>query len=141
MRSVAIMAVVFVATLPIAGAEERIIGLLTLPQVFGKERCTPFTPRQIPLFNSPTAPTPVAYIRVDKDWTFHEDGGCTPVDVRTYQADRPAAALPTDLHEGRPAAIVLARAGEWWRIRTAIGPLWLRPAADSEFVPRLRAIR
>jgi hypothetical protein len=73
---------------------------------------------------------------VNKDWTFHEDGDCTPLDVRTYHADRPAIALPTrELKEGRPAAIVVARAGEWFRIVTAVGPLWMRRAPDSKYVP------
>ena len=114
----------------------RLIGLLTLPQVFGTEPCVPFTPRPIPLYASPSASKPVAHIRVDKDWTFHEDGDCTPVDVRTYHPDRPAVALPTRAYDGeRRAALVIDRRGEWFRIRTAVGPLWLRGSRDNRFMP------
>ena len=129
------VAMIVVLTLTQAARDpHRPIGLLTLPQVFGSEPCVPFTPRPIPLYASPSESKPVAHIRVDKDWTFHEDGDCTPVDVRTYQADRPAAPLPTDVHEsGRRAAIVVAQAGDWFRIRTAIGPLWLRRPPGSEY--------
>jgi hypothetical protein len=117
-----------------AGAQDRVIGLLTLPQVFGAEPCVPFTPRPIPLFASPNESKPVAHIRVDKDWTFHEDGDCTPVDVRTYQPDRPAIALPTRAYDGeRRAALVVDRRGEWFCIQTGIGPLWLRGSRDNRF--------
>jgi hypothetical protein len=141
----AVTSIVVLALLVQAGnaeSDEAPIGLLTLPQVFGEKPCVPFTPRPIPLYVTPSASTPIAHIRVDKDWTFHEDGDCTPVDVRTHHADRPAVALPTrESADGRPAAIVVARNGKWFRIVTAVGPLWIRPSAESRYLPSGRLTR
>ncbi len=38
-----------------AGAQDRVLGLLTLPEVFGGEACTPFEPRPVPLYAEPAS--------------------------------------------------------------------------------------
>ena len=49
-----------------AHAQDRVIGLLTLPEVFGGEACTPFEPRPVPLYAEPASKREVASIRVDQ---------------------------------------------------------------------------
>ena len=36
-----------------ATAPDRVIGLLSLPQVFGSEVCAPFEPKDVPLHSTP----------------------------------------------------------------------------------------
>jgi len=43
-----------------ASAQDRVIGLLSLPEVFGAQVCAPFEPGQVPLHAAPKAGTATA---------------------------------------------------------------------------------
>ncbi len=121
--------------------QDRLIGLLTLPQVFGEGPCTAFEPRPIALFARPRAQKPIAHIQVDKYWVFHDNGGCGNLEVRVHEPGRTAEPVPTEeIEYEAQAAIVVARDREWFRIRTSRGPLWLRGAADNTYVSLLELL-
>ena len=116
------------------GTRERLIGLLTLPQVLGGGPCVPFAPSRIPLYGQLRADKPIAHIEVDKYWTFHQNGGCSGLEVRVHEPGRPAAELPTQEYEYEaPAAVVVAREGEWFQIRTSSRPLWMKATTENTF--------
>jgi hypothetical protein len=119
---------------------ERLLGLLTLPQVFGAGACVPFEPRSVALFSRPRARDPIAHLQVDHYWTFPANGGCEGLEVRIHQSGRPAEPLPTEEFDYEaPAAIVVARDGDWFKVRTTGRSLWLRGTSDSVYLP-LRAL-
>jgi hypothetical protein len=118
------------------GAPDRLIGLLTLPDVFGHGPCETFTPKEIPLLAAPEFGAVIGAIRVDSPWTIHPEGGCEGLDVKVHRVDRGRAEeLPTEefAYEA-PAAIVLDRREDWFRVRLQDGSAWVRAGARSEYV-------
>ena len=90
-------------------AQERVIGLLSLPQVFGPRQCAPFEPEQIALHAAPNDGRPFAFIRVDQNWSFAPHGGCEGLEVSVHQGEQ-RHELPTlrvrlrDARRHRPRA-------------------------------------
>lgn len=78
------------------GSADRVVGLLTVPQVFGMGPCVPFEPKVVPLFAEPRETASVASIEVDTYWTFPPNGGCEGLEVRTHDQGRQPEALPTE---------------------------------------------
>ena len=111
-----------------AQAPDRVIGLLTLPEVFGTGACDKFQPDVVTLYTAPDARYVAARIRVDKYWTFAPEGGCAGLDVNVHAAASPKVSpLPTREYEYEaPAAIVLEQRAPWFRVRIADGSAWLR---------------
>ncbi len=115
---------------------EPLLGLLTLPQIFGAGPCVPFEPRSVALFSLPRAGDPIAQLQVDQYWTFPPNGGCEGLLVRLHQSGRQAEPLPTlEFAYEAPAAIVVARDGDWFQVRTTGRSLWLHRASDSVYLP------
>jgi hypothetical protein len=124
-----------------APTSDRIIGLLTLPQVFGSGPCVPFEPQPVPLFARPRAQKPIAEVRVDKYWTFHNNGGCDELEVRIHEPGRSVTPMPAKEYGYElPAAIVVARDREWFQIRTAERPLWVRGTAENSFLSLVQLV-
>ncbi len=117
--------------------QEPVLGLLTLPEVFGVWACDDFVPGEVPLYGAPGSPEATATIRVDRGWTFHDVGGCEGLEVRVHPAGgAPPQELPTTEHAYEaPAAIVLDARDGWLRIRTEEGGAWLKASTASEFFP------
>ena len=67
---------------------DQVIGLLTLPEVFGREACDKFEPQEVVLYAAPTAQTPIGSIRVDRYWEFHAVGGCAGPHTRVGRPGR-----------------------------------------------------
>ena len=120
-----------------AQTPDRIIGLLTLPDVFGRGACDRFQPRPVNLFAEPDAARLVGSIRVDAFWTFHEDGGCEGLRVSVHRTGTGSAGeLPTREYEYEaPAAMVLERRGRWFRVRLPDGAAWIQASERDEFHP------
>ena len=74
MRIIVGFAIVLSSVVP-AAAAERIIGLVSLPEVFGAGPCAAFEPQEIALHGAPADGKPIASIRVDKNWSFAPHGG------------------------------------------------------------------
>jgi hypothetical protein len=119
-----------------AAAQERVVGLLTLPEVLGPAPCVPFTPASIPLHAAPGDGRPIGAIRVEAPPTPSPQGGCTAHEVRVERRGAAAQPLPTrEYGYEEAAAIVLDRRGEWYRIRLDGGPAWIRPSRTARYLP------
>jgi hypothetical protein len=115
-------------------AQERVIGLLELPEVFGQGSCDPFTPKPVTLRASPGGPV-VATVLVTTPMTVQADGGCGGLEVGVRAARTSAIeALPSmEFAYESPAAIVLEQRGTWFRIRLKTGSAWLEASRQREF--------
>ena len=115
-------------------AQERVIGLLAVPEVFGQGPCDRYTPRRVVLRASPEGPI-VATVLVVKPWTHHSNGGCAglEVGVKAPQSET-VQPLPTEEYAyEEPGAVVLERRGQWFRVRLERGSAWLEASAQDGF--------
>ena len=115
-------------------AQERVIGLLALPELFGRGACDRFTPQPLDLRATPQGPI-VGTVLVVKPWTHHINGGCEGLEVGV-RAPRAATVqqLPTmEYAYEEPGAVVLERRGKWFRVRLSVGSAWLEASAQDEF--------
>lgn len=127
----------FLVTASTAAAEDRVIGLLTLPAVFGDAPCDQFTPEVIPLYPEPGSQEDIGVIRVDRYWTFPEVGGCMGLLVNVHMEDAESASkLPTrEYAYEAPAAVVLEKRDQWFRVRLPEGSAWLEASGEEEYYP------
>ena len=122
------------STVP-ASAQDRVIGLLSLPQVFGPRQCAPFEPEQVPLHQSPNDGRPFAYIRVDQNWSFAPHGGCEGLEVSVHQGEQ-RLELPTSEYDYElPGAIVLEHRDGWFKVRLRDRSAWLKASITDHFMP------
>jgi hypothetical protein len=126
-----------------ATAGERVLGLLTLPDVFGDGACDPFSPGEIALYAEPGDDRKTGVIRVDSHWRFADEGGCEGLQVNVHEkGGGEAQPLPTREHAYEaPAAVVLEARGDWFRIRTPAGASWLRATPRDVFLPIATLLR
>lgn len=118
-----------------AFAQERVVGLLSLPEVFGGGQCAPFDPRAIVLHESPNDTFAMATIQVDQNWSFApHGGGCEGLEVNVHKgADK--SELPTREYDYEmPAAIVLDHRDGWFKIRLHQGAAWLKASVVDRFM-------
>jgi hypothetical protein len=118
-------------------AQERVIGLLPLPEVFGEGPCDRFDPREVRLEPAPDTGRVVGWIRVDRYWTFHEAGGCAGLAVNVHDARTgEVAPLPTrEYGYEQPAAVALRERDGWVLVRLAEGAAWVRTSRKPAFLP------
>jgi len=115
-------------------AQERVIGLLALPEVFGQGACDRFTPRPVELRATPQGRV-VGTLLVVKPWTHHGNNGCEGLEVGV-RASRSATVEPLPTREygyEEPGAIVLEQRGKWFRVRLNVGSAWLEASAQDKF--------
>ncbi len=118
-----------------AFAQDRVIGLLSLPEVFGARPCAPFEPEQIALHASPKDAKPIAFIRVDRNWSFSPHGGCDGLKVSVHEGAQ-RRELPTlELDYEMPGAIVLEQRDRWFKVRLTSGTGWLEASPVDHFMP------
>jgi hypothetical protein len=116
-------------------AQERVIGLLSLPEVFGSRECAPFEPRPIMLHGSANDGKIIATIEVDQNWSFAPHGGCEGLEVSVHTGAQKEA-LPTREYDYEmPAAVVLDRHDDWFKIRLHRGSAWLKASVVDRFMP------
>lgn len=116
---------------------ELIIGLLTVPQVFGSSPCEKFEPRSIPVFSAFGSEKPIAVIRVDKMWTFPKEGGCEGLDVRVHRYGNPAIEnlpLKEYEYEKSPAVVVSEKRNGWYRIQMENWAGWILASTENTFL-------
>ena len=115
-----------------SSAPDRVIGLLTLPEVFGAEVCSRFTPEAVAIHAEPNGAR-IGTIEVDQYLSFAAHGGCEGLQVRVHKGSA-RAELPTREHGyEEPAAIVLAQQGRWFKIRLEDGTAWITASPRDEF--------
>ncbi|HYB97125.1 MAG TPA: hypothetical protein VEC39_19290 [Vicinamibacterales bacterium] len=119
-----------------AAADDRVLGLLSLPEVFGSGPCAKFTPQDVPLFSAPNNAQPIAVIRVDQQPSFAPHGGCEGLEVSVHMG-KAREELPTREYDYEmPAAIVLDRRDGWFKIRLRDDrSAWLKASAIDRFMP------
>lgn len=118
---------------PAAVAQERVIGLLALREVFGRGACDRFTPRPVQLHATPRG-RGVGTVFVLTPWTYQGNDGCEGLEVAVRVTGGAIEPLPTeDYAYESPGAIVLERRGKWFRIRLSKGSAWLESSAQDEF--------
>ena len=98
-------------------ANDRIIGLLALPGVFGEGPCKPFEPRAITLYGDAGATRVIGTIEVDQNWSFAPHGGCEGLEVSVHEGGKQSELPTREFEYEAPAAIVLDRRGEAYKIR------------------------
>lgn len=112
-------------------ADDRIIGLLALPGVFGEGPCKPFEPRAITLYSDAGTTRVMGTIEVDQEWSFAPHGGCEGLEVSVHEGAT-RTELPTrEFEYEAPAVIVLDRRGEAYKIRLSGNRVgWVRSPSN-----------
>lgn len=134
MRVIVVITILLIGVSP-AAAAERIIGLVSIPEVFGAGPCAAFEPQDVALHAAPADGKSIAVIRVDQNWSFAPHGGCEGLKVSVH---RGAAKddLPTrEFDYEAPGAIVLERRDGWIKIRLRDGVGWFKPSPVDRFMP------
>jgi hypothetical protein len=125
----------FLLSATTASAQERVIGLLSLPEVFGSRECSPFEPTSIALHASPNDARAIAAIEVDRESSFAPHGGCEGLAVSVHKGTQKED-LPTREYDYEmPAAIVLDQREGWFKIRLHQGSAWLKASVVDRFMP------
>jgi hypothetical protein len=117
-----------------AAAQDRVIGLLALPEAYGTRQCAPFEPEDIPLHALPNDGRMMAVIRVDRNWSFAPHGGCEGLEVSVHHGQE-RHQLPTlEYDYDMPAAIVLEQRSGWFRIRLDKDSAWVQASPVDRFL-------
>lgn len=135
MRRIALLIVCSLLTTRAAAAADHIVGLLSLPEVFGGGPCATFTPEEIHLYASPTDAREVGTIRVEQNWSFAPHGGCEGLEVRVHIGDRKQELPTLEYDYEMPAAIVLDHRDGWFKIRLRDQPAWVKASVVDQFMP------
>jgi hypothetical protein len=134
MRVIAAFAILLIGVLP-ASAAERIIGLVSIPEVFGAGPCAAFEPQQVALHAAPADGKPIAFIQVDQNWSFAPHGGCEGLKVSVHRGAAKEELPTREFDYESPGAIALERREGWVKIRLHEGVAWFRPSAVDRFMP------
>lgn len=118
-----------------AFAQDKVIGLLSLPEVFGSGECAPFEPRSIALHSSAAEGSALGTIEVDQNWSFAPHGGCEGLEVRVHKGAHREEFPTREFDYERPAAIVLDQREGWFKIRLHEGSAWVKGSVVDRFMP------
>ena len=134
MRVIAALAILLTGVLP-ASAAERIIGLVSIPEVFGGGPCAAFEPQDVVLHATPADGKPIAFIHVDQNWSFAPHGGCDGLKVRVHRGSAKEELPTREFDYEAPGAIALERRDGWIKIRLHEGAAWFKPSPVDRFMP------
>ena len=130
-----IVGAVWVMAAGTAYAQERVLGLLSLPELFGPRACAPFEPGEVALHASPNDGKPFAFIRVDKKWSFAPHGGCEGLEVSIHRGEHHDELPTLEYDYEMPAAIVVDHRDGWFKIKLKDKPAWLKASVVDQFMP------
>jgi len=117
--------------------DARLLGLLAVPSLFGEGPCLPFHPEEVALHPAPASPEPTGWIRVDRNWTFPEMGGCEGLSVNVHPVGGgPPYPVPTrEFGYETPGLVVVGRQEEWFQLSLEDGTAWVKAHEGAEFHP------
>ncbi|MEP6782037.1 MAG: hypothetical protein ABI983_00120 [Acidobacteriota bacterium] len=118
-----------------AAAADRVIGLLSLPEVFGARECAPFEPGEIELHIAPNDRKAAGFIRVDRNWSFSPHGGCDGLEVSIHHGEQHEDLPTLEYDYDMPAAIVLEHREGWYKVRVHNGSAWIKASPVDLFMP------
>jgi len=133
-RVIVVIAILSITVSP-ASAAERIIGLVSIPEVFGAGACAAFEPQDVPLHAVPADGKPIAVIRVDQNWSFAPHGGCEGLKVTVHRGSAKEDLPTREFDYEAPGAIVLERRAGWVKIRLHDGVAWFKLSPVDRFMP------
>ena len=118
--------------------EERVVGLLRLPEIYGDYPCQAFEPAKVNIYSEPSSQrAPIGAIERVNPIKPPEHPDCdTPVVVvRRSGAGANPEAFPSDESgEDFTTAVVYERSGLWFRIALTHGSGWIRRENDEGFL-------
>ena len=121
---------------PAAQSERRagVVGLLTLPQLFGDTLCQEPARGAVPLYAVPESGAVVGWIRGDRH--PGSDADCYRVVLNVHRADGSVRELPTDEYEEEEpeAAIVVEARGRWLKLRLSDGEAWVESSGNDQYL-------
>jgi hypothetical protein len=130
-----LLCLTFVALAAEVSAQSRVLGLLSLPEVFGRGACDRFKPEVVSLFRDPTDKVASGTIQVEQYWSFAPHGGCEGLEVRVRRDDKQTELPTLEYDHEAPAAIVLEQRDRWFRIRLDGDSAWVRATIVDLFMP------
>jgi hypothetical protein len=134
MRVIVGIAIAFISMSP-AAAAERIIGLVSIPEVFGSGPCAAFEPQDVTLHAAPGDGKPIGTIHVDRNWSFAPHGGCEGLKVSVHRGASKEDLPTREFDYEMPGAIAVDRRDGWIKIRLHDGAAWLKPSVVDRFMP------
>lgn len=129
------MTAIALAILLLQAPPDRVIGLLSLPEVFGGRMCAPFKPSDVALHTTPNDETKVATVHVDQEWSFAPHGGCDGLKVSVHRGSLNEELPTLEYDYEMPAAIVLEQRNGWFRVRLQQGSAWIKASLSNRFMP------
>lgn len=127
-------AIVLVLLLSQGAAADRVIGLLSLPEVYGGRMCAPFEPSDVALHTTPNDGTKFATVHVDQTWSFAPHGGCEGLKVSVHRGSQQDELPTLEYDYEMPAAIVLEQRSGWFRVRLQQGSAWIKASLSDRFM-------
>lgn len=116
-----------------APAQDRVLGILTLPEVFGTKDCDKFTPEEVPLYSDRGGGQAIGAIRVDHPWDFPAIGGCVGLVVNTRVRGEIVALDTGSTGTKSAGALVTERHEQWYKVRAGARGVWLQASPRDEF--------
>ena len=118
--------------------EERVVGLLEVPEILGEVECKDFKPRSLSFYASPSKAQPAAGTIEARPYRPPEDPDCyfpkvvvRRAAVRTSEEELPNEEVGYEMK----AAVVYERNGRWFRIALSKGSGWIEREGTMEFLP------
>jgi hypothetical protein len=116
-----------------ASAQDRVLGVLTLPEVFGTKVCEKFTPEEVLLYSDRNGGQPLGAIRVDRPWEFPAIGGCVGLVVNTRISGEIVTLDTGSTGTHASGVLVTERHQQWYKIRAGARGVWLHASPRDEF--------
>lgn len=120
-----------------AQTEERVVGLLEVPEILGDVECKNFQPRSIQFYGSPSKDRPSTGTAEVRPYRLAEEPDCYfgKVVVRRSAVGSAEEELPTE-ESGyeEKAAVVYERSGQWFRIALRKGSAWIERTGPVDFL-------
>lgn len=121
-----------------------IVGIMPLPEIYGRVPCDRYEPKEIKLYSKAGATEVIGSIYVAKPWRLPAVGGCEGLEVVVSLVDprQDQFQLPTlEYSYEQSGAIVLERQGQWFKIVHGGGQAWMNIVEDARYLSIERLLK